>query len=718
MAKRFTYNSPSKARSLLEPEQASPSKLEVPKSEGRTPETLDLPSSSDTPLHQLRSEAAALAASSVAAAKISSPSPKKTKPKKGNQKTTIQLKRTVEAATEAGIAPLDLEKVLAAGFRLLTRCSFCAGAFTKSASPKIKQEHMSLCAPLQGIRLGSTAVEAIASDINSAVSRDEEDKRRATDERTVLQDVMHDADIIMHEGRASQIATSPKKRGRDKVITKKSIKRSTKQKVFVAQDDATQTLPNSAPRPAANRLLPARKAMSAARDVANQLLGGAISSLTDASETKDSKEANAELDGNDQPLDVSTLANLPTTPKKARRGLLPQAHDIGLADIGEAIDEANHLPVVSAEQVFASIASSSPHKSPVKALQKSRQKSREHDMSFETSSSTQSPGSPGLPQTQPFAPSKLAKRRRARGSETKVPLFGAETTTRSLLDLITSNQADDSRESSADSKRKANDDDAMFSSSVHVKRSRADDPSRDHKIQASQNDPNHAQNTQQRGHVARTDIDGMDMDDRMAKAEVSAQSDGKDRFVARKTQKGRFISDITSIPNARSALDQNKQGASSPRQPEANDRGSQRQLQSDDVESMDVDSIDDDNESTQSFYDLLQPSEVMHESMPSPTRSFSDSSSEDLDEPDATLTAYRSRRMLDALGGASNAIGTRRSGRSSGKNARGPASSSPSLPLATQNKPFQSGIRESSISNSDPDLVLVTDSSSNSSPHL
>ncbi len=486
-------------------------KLELPQSESSTSQILDPPSSSARPLLELRVEAAALASAAAEGSTTASTS-KKAKAKKGAQRTTLQLKKTLEAAKEAAIAPLDLSKVLSAGFRLLLRCSFCAGTFTKSCSPKAKQEHMSLCAPLLGIKLSATAVETISSDITSALQRDEEERKRVSDQRTVLQDVMQDADIIMHEGRASQIATSPKKRGRDKVILKKSVKRSTRPQVFVAEDASPQTHASAAaPRSAAHHLLPAREAASAARHVANQLLGSALHSAVEPAETEESRETSNKLESYDPPLDGFSHADLPRTPKKARRNLLAKPSH---ADADDSVNESHSLPKVSAEQVFASMAAASPHKSPVKALQKSRerQRSREQEKSLEQASSASSPGSPDLPRTQPFAPSKLARRREIRDGEARAPLFGAETTTRSLLDLIGDNQRQASRESSADSKRKADDDGTPFESS-HAKRLRPDNSDREHVLLLSSPDLLPAPNRHAHRDVSRTDVQGMDIDD-------------------------------------------------------------------------------------------------------------------------------------------------------------------------------------------------------------
>ncbi|CBQ71724.1 conserved hypothetical protein [Sporisorium reilianum SRZ2] len=706
LANLFTYRSPTKKSSAIR--QADPdilSKGQTLKHESKSTEPLKPPTSPTKPSSTLKTDTTA----SSSAAESSLSARKKSKAAKGTPRATLQLKKTLEAAKAAGVAPLDLERVLSAGFRLIVRCSFCAGPFAKSTPAKAKQEHMSLCAPLQGVEQSATAVDTISSDITRALRREEQDRKKASDQRTVLQDVMHDADIVMHEGRASQIAASPKKRGKDKVVTKKAIKRSTRPTVLVAEDASAECSP--APPSVAHSLLPARKAMQAARDMANQLLGSAISLKAESSK---SETVDEELKAEGQ----TQLSELLSTPKKARRALILQAHDsehaADLFDPDEIVDQERHLPMVSAEQVFASMSASSPHKSPVKALQKSREGlSRSRDMSSTSGGSNKSPRSPGLPQTQPFAPSKLAQRRQTRGDTAREKLFGAQTTTRSLLDLMRNKRDEESCDTSSEFKRKAGDDDDHPAlSSVHTKKAKLSDA----ELDPHWADVDSMQSDNSRSFAACiSGDDDMDVDDQVDRKRPSTgvgTSTGKlQDGISHKTSHGSANGaadtdehdERTSPPLQQTALN----GCSAKPQHAAFDQGGD-EMTPIGADSLDEDlSEEDDDEDTQSFLDLLEPLEVMDASVVSPTHTLSDPlSDDDMDEAGPPDTALRSRRMLVACGGASTTTEPRRNG---------DRSALPSSSSLTQKASPANAARQSSVSDSDPDLAPTDDGCDDSS---
>ncbi|CDS00843.1 hypothetical protein [Sporisorium scitamineum] len=716
LANRFTYRSLTKARVIREPEPET-----LPKSESLKPLTsateLFKPPTSPTKLLSIpKTDTSA----SDSIAESSATAQRKSKATKGTRRATIQMKKTLEAAKAAGVAPLRLDRVLPHGFRLIARCSFCAGLFAKSISSKPKQQHMSFCAPLHGVELSATAVDMISSDITSARVRDEEVKKKQSEERTVLQDVMHDADIVMHEGRASQIATSPKKRGKDKVTTKKAIKHSTRPQVLVAEDPETEGSP--APRAAAHSLLPARKAMLPARDVADQLLGSVISVKTQSSKSEVAGEK-LKAQVHAQPSDRRSDANLPSTPKETRTALFSPAHVSDHADPfnpGEVVDEENSheestLPLVSAEQVFASMASSSPHKSPVKALQKSRERqvSGEYAKALTLDGFNQSPGSPSLPRTQPFAPSKLAQRRQNGSTTAREKLFGAQTTKRSLRDLVQSHRDENICDTSGKCKRKADDNDHMAPSSVHTKKARLNLA----ELKPSSADSGSIQSDE--SHALAAADDDMDVDDQTSRELPSTQR-GKSMG---KLQEGLSVKANSGSAIGMAGTDEKEEHASSPPQQTALKGCSTKQQDAaidtgDSPTGTDAVSLDemlteeDDDEDTQSFLDLLEPLQGMHQSVVSPTHSLSDPLSYDLDESDATQTAYKSRRMLVACGGASTAVEHRRKGNRSAL----PSSFVSTLHHLTQRASPHYAARESSVSNSDPDLVRITDDSCDSSP--
>ena len=128
---------------------------------------------------------------------------------------------------------------------------------------------------------------------------------------------------------------------------------------------------------------------------------------------------------------------------------------------------------------------------------------------------------------------------------------------------------------------------------------------------------------------------------------------------------------------------------------------------------IDADSIEeeDDDDDAQSFLDLLEPLEVPLEPVLSPTYSLSESSSEELDQPNSADSAYRSRRMLIACGGNSITVNYRRK-----ENRSGLSSSVPEEGI--QRASPDRATRSSSVSNSDPEVLLETDDSCNNGPQL
>ncbi|KAJ9478420.1 hypothetical protein PHBOTO_001978 [Pseudozyma hubeiensis] len=687
LASLYTYHSPTKARALVKPLPDPSVKSEMRKSELSTAEPSTVLSSSrarfSTPTKTESTTSTLLAKSPLPL-----PNAKDPKKAKGRKRDTLQLKKTLQDAKERDIVPLELDRVSASGFRLILRCSFCAGAFAKSTSAKAKQEHMSLCAPLQGIVRSQAAVDTISSDISNLLRRDEQDKKKAADERTVLQDVMHDADIIMHEGRASQIATSTKKRGRDKVVTKKRIKRAAKPTVLVVGDHPSN--PSPVAHSAGHNLLPARKAMLAARDFTTKMLGSAISFLIDPSESGEAEDAKPKSDPDSRPAEPMSGVDVLATPRKnqIRRELFAHSAD-------GTSDRAHQLPDVNADEVFALMASISPEKSPVKALQKSRQRqlSKDHDLSVQLDCARRGPASPSPPQTQPFAPSKLAQRQQARGGEARDQLFGAETTTRSLLDLMQEAKV----KNLENSKRKADELDQTLHYDA-AKRSRKDEEDRDAPFGARS-----ANSKGIRGMRSGSNFigacEGQDMD-------LDGQSIAAPSPLPGKDSSGPVPSNLQQeVSIVRS--DQ-KDLATSQRDDEA--------VLAVDADSLEED-VDNDDDDSQSFLDLLEPLDIIDQSAFPQTQYLSDPLSDDTDDAEPDRTAIKNRRMLVASGGASMTIEPRRKAPRSASLSGFPDSSPSIMPPNGDTKASPSTeARESSVSNSDPDLVLITDDSCTSSP--
>ncbi|GAC96467.1 hypothetical protein PHSY_004047 [Pseudozyma hubeiensis SY62] len=715
LASLYTYHSPTKARAVVKPRPGPTVKSEIRKSELSTEEPSTVLSSSracfSTPSKTESSTSTLLAKSPLPL-----PIAKDPKKAKRRKRETLQLKKTLQDAKERDIVPLELDRVSAAGFRLILRCSFCAGAFAKSTSAKAKQEHMSLCAPLQGIVRSQAAVDTISSDISNLLRRDEQDKKKAADERTVLQDVMHDADIIMHEGRASQIATSTKKRGRDKVVTKKRITRVAKPTVLVVGDHSSKISPVA--HSAGHNLLPARKAMLAARDFTTKMLGSAISFLIDPSESGESEDPKPKSDPDSRPVELMSGVDVLATPRKNRIRRELFAHN---AD--GTSNRADQLPAVNAEQVFASMASVSPEKSPVKALQKSRQRqlSKDQDLSLQFDGTRTSPASPSPPQTQPFAPSKLAQRQQARCGKARDQLFGAETTTRSLLDLMQEAKAGDSDSS----KRKADELDQTFYNDA-VKRSRKDEENRDPTFEARS-----ASSKRTRGMkfgsilIGASEGQDMDLDDHSITSPSPLPE--KDSPGRGKLQDQMLVEAAQVLAHESASTDDiDPQVSSDLQQKVSIVRSDQEELATrhcDDeadlaanADSLEED-VNNDDDDSQSFLDLLEPLDIINESDFPQTQHLSDPSSDDMDDADSGSMAIKNRRMLVASGGASMTIEPRRKAPRAASLAGFPASSPSDMPPNGDTKALPSNeARESSVSNSDPDLVLITDDSCTSSP--
>lgn len=440
----YTYETPQKARSSKTDRR--PLKDEVLRTD---PDSGQLPKTSACSTTRLKvvKEDVALPTSAVM------PRPVARRKTKAVRSAFVQPKKTRQLAKEAGISPLDLTAIPAAGFRLLGRCPFCAGSFAKSAAAKAKQEHMSSCAPLNGIKSSATAAENVLSDIRSTQRRIAEEGKRARDERTVLQEMVQEADIVRHEGRASQIEASPKKRGRDTVLIKKPIKRSAKATLFGSDEGKNSHAPIS--RYETHNLLPASNARLVARDLADQLFGSSTSEAIPVGKTENYREqqANSEAGGSSAvPESENTRSPRRTEAQYSTRhgnSVSPQ--------IERRTCETNTLPYFSAEQMFASLSTtSSPQKSPFKALQKSRERqvSREQELCLGSESPRQDTESPSLPRTQPFSTSRLAERRRVADGKQRPVLFGAESTNRSLLDLVSDHRKLEASEDPNELKRK------------------------------------------------------------------------------------------------------------------------------------------------------------------------------------------------------------------------------------------------------------------------
>lgn len=722
LASRFTYESPTKARTIR---NGAPTSIRL----GSLKRAADLEQHSSASASSSIISKSSATEESFTSAPTSTDSVSKRAPKKSKagkaiktiKDLTIKPKKTFDQAKEAGVEPLDLGKISAQGFRLITRCSFCAGSFTKSATPKVKQEHMSLCGPLSGITQSEAAIDAVVSDIRNAFNRDEKAKRKARDDRTLFQEVVQDADIVLHEGRASQIQASPKKRGKDSVITKKAIKRSTKAPLLISEVHSSNEAFSA--QPAGNNLISAQKARLLARDLADQLFGRVTSSTTTESvspnQAEDDEQGHVDAHATAQPETV-----IPHTPRRDRPRTLTSNPGGSLVDGDDTMGETTQLPVVSAEQVFASMSASvSPHKSPIKALQKSRERqaSRDNDLLFESEGSELGLGSPSLPRTQQFAPSKLAQRLQAPKKNDVPSLFAAQTTTRSLLDLVNTHRKSESREVSAELKRKsaeaeeeehsphpkrcktvANVDEAELKpSGLNTDSTRLSSRRLSHEGIGSGNPQvPHAEHAS----TFRSDCD-MDVDADTVEAILSQPHESNRSTSAKLREQNLNAAKILSASLAQ--VTHKPEASASPSSQQAptavikdTDRPSQA-LNSGDVddciaEGFDTDSIlEDDDEDAQSFLELLEPLEVPPNHIPSPTYSLSEPSSEDLDEPDSRDSAYRIRRMTAATGGGSFSIESRR------KPIRA------EVPPASQAYAFvrnvDTGASHSPISNSDPE---------------
>ncbi|SPO24695.1 uncharacterized protein UTRI_01662_B [Ustilago trichophora] len=700
LSSKFTYHSPTKAppqRKTISTKSNS-EVLQPTASSARLPITLSS-SSSSLPAAAAKTHSPFVKedTSTSTSTSLNDPSvPVRKKPKtsKAAPHAAMQLKKTIERAKEAGVSPLDLSPVSAAGFRLLSRCSFCAQAFTKAPAPKVKQQHMAFCAALSKIASTETAVSLIADDVRSALERDEADKRKVRDDRTMLQDVVQEADIVMHEGRASQIAASPKKRGKDAVITKKAIKRSTKLPLFVSEQHSDT---HASASHAKHKLLPAREAMAAARDIANQLIGSSIPLAMHSSKVEQDDESNGKTEAVHEPSHTSFEDAVLITPKKRKERSFTPVDDVSHAQKDGNRDASKILSDLSLEQVLASISPASPEKkSPVKALQVSRQRqaSREQDMSLGIDGARHSLGSPShlsssspgssLPRTQAFGPSKLAQRQQASAGP---KLFGAETTSRSLLDLVSDKREADSSPTRGETKRKVIDTDVQ---DIDAKRQKS------------------------------TALDSdMDVDDQTVDTALSAQPGEFHHSTTGKLQDHEPSPSHTEpLATREKVTSQNIDTKASPRleqaaaeEPETS-RSMLRDGSDEKTAEFDAESIeeDDDDEDAQSYLELLEPLEPPPDPIISQTCSLSESSFDDeVDGPDASEIAYRSRRMLIASGGGSITLDYRR------KTGRADASSRTSretvFPACSQNQ-----ARYRSVSNSDPELLLVTDDSCSSSP--
>ncbi|SNX83388.1 uncharacterized protein MEPE_02095 [Melanopsichium pennsylvanicum] len=689
MAGRYTYNSPTNPRSSRKP---VPSTLKPEPCKTKRNPALSSSASSISAFIALTTAITDNMSASTSSPKVSVSAPKKvtnSKTKKASKEASVQLRKTIEAAKAAGLCSIDLSHISAAGFRLVRRCSFCAESFTKSAAAKVKQEHMSLCAPLNGVAR-NTALDAIKIDIRSAIEREEADEKRVREERTMLQEVVQDADIVRHEGRASQIAASPKKRGRDAVITKKAIKRTNKPSLYASEE-------RDSPRSANPKLLPARKAMVLAREIADQLFGTHLTPAPDVASNKQERDdAEIKSEALAKPSHSSLYANHPTTPKSGKKRFLASLVDGNADDFDGEVDDIKHLPIISAEHIFASIASPGPQKSPVRALQISRQRraSREHEASFGSPESAHRLESPTLPRTQPFAPSKLAKRQRALDHEQRSQLFGAETTTRSLLDLVKMHRNSESSklehrdldnvlgasQTTAGLKRKANDSDAAH---LEVKRNKNETACGDHCSSSTLNSDMYIDDQA-------ADSLQLPLAPDLSTPQIGKHQDHHNRLSSAETQ----TQDVDLTKGFE--LHQNVV--------DKQDRSSETRMNGDEIlADTDVDSSEDDDDS-RSFLDLLEPLELLPEPIMSPNFSPSESSSTDLDEQDAAGAAYRDRRMLVACGGGAISVDHRRSKcRFKGSLCISQHVDKPASPTHID--------RNSSVSNSDPDLVMITDDS-------
>ncbi|ETS62748.1 hypothetical protein PaG_02487 [Moesziomyces aphidis] len=701
LAKKFTYESPSKAASR-EKAGSSSSKLQEFKPDLQ----------SDSPVSF---SAAALAKEPTASTSISKPasrSPKRQKASKSSIRPTVQPKKTVKLAQEAGVSALDLSDLTSAAFRLLTRCSFCAAAFTKSATPKAKQEHLSLCAPLHSIIKSSTALETITSDIRSAVAREQDAKRDAQANRTVFQDVVMDADLVMHEGRASQIEASSKKRGRDSVMVKKAIKRSTKPPLLLSTSKETAAI-GSVTHTASSRLQSPRKAGIAARDLADHLF----------SEEKNPSLPPAQAHEEDSAPAFDPTAVLPATPDK--RG---------------SSSSANYdLPMVSAEEVFATLTYTSPKTSPFKALQISRQKqaSRDQELMALGIGSNSVPTSPCPPPTQPFMPSKLALRRRGQDAKVCPSVFDAAATSRSLLDLVSDHRME-SDDAKNEAKRKAArlDPPDLVAPAKKAKASKAEDYCvADLRLE----DKHDSAVADQSSRVSLAgspsydmDVDAMstgdqpslefpaDEDHKIGKHQAQASSS-----ILQAPANRRFKTD-TSPPTSANIpqCDAIDEFVGSPALQQHDDQGIAARV---DEYSSEAEEDDADDDDAQSFLDLLEPSEPYepHAKAYFPSTVFavqahpqtlSPTSSDDTATVTSPPSSDRRRRMLVASGGASVGF-VRRRGRQDSPHFDQVASSDP---MQDQSSPVIAirAAEKTAVTDSEPDINGATDTSSASTPQL
>ncbi|GAK63343.1 uncharacterized protein PAN0_003c1547 [Moesziomyces antarcticus] len=702
LAKKYTYESPSKATSR---EKAGSSSSKV---QGSKPFV-----QSESSIHAVAPDPHALIKEPLASTSTSKPAsrpPKRQKASKSSIRPTVQPKKTAKLAQEAGVSPLDLSDLTSAAFRLLTRCSFCAAAFTKSSTPKTKQEHLSMCAPLHSIIKSSTALETITSDIRSAVARDEDAKRDAQANRTVFQDVVMDADLVLHEGRASQIEVSSKKRGRDSVMVKKAIKRSTKPPLLLATSDESAAI-GSVTRTATSRLQSPRKAGIAARDLADHLF----------TEEQDTSLPPAPAHEEDLAPAFDPAAALPATPNK--RG---------------STSSANYdLPLVSAEEVFATLTYTSPKTSPFKALQvaRERQALRDQESISLGSGSKSVPASPCPAPTQPFVPSKLALRRRGQDGKVRPRVFDAAAPSRSLLDLVSGHKIE-SDDAKNEAKRKASllDRPDFVAPAKKAKLSKEEDHCMADLKPVEKHEPAVADQT---SHVSLAgspsydmDVDAMPTEDQTS-PKFAAHEDHKigkhqaqaSSSILQASANHRFKAD-TSPPTSANIpqCDAIDEPVGSPALQQHDDQGTAAK-----VDGHSSEAEDDDDDDAQSFLDLLEPSEPYdpHANTYFPStalpvqahpETLSPTSSDDTETVSSPLSGDRRRRMLVASGGASVGFAERR-GRRDSPSIDQVASSDPmqdqSSPLVTSRD-----ADKTAVTDSEPDFNGATDTSSASTPQL
>ncbi|PWZ00766.1 hypothetical protein BCV70DRAFT_231570 [Testicularia cyperi] len=391
-------------------------------------------------------------------AKGKSPKKDRKKPAAARTNDRVKLKDTVTAASERGIEALALTLVSDAAFKLLDRCPFCLGRFTKSAAGKSKREHASLCAPLLGIDSDPSATHTIEQTLKDWMQNQAELDRQAQEARTVLDQMVGDADVVVQEGRASQIEASPKKKGHARVTMKKAITRTAKPIVI---GDTMLLGP-------ASRIWPAKDNKALARARADLILGPRRTK--EASDTDNTHAAGSSGIRVGQPFQQGSRSK--GQDRQAESTRQDTRTHTGRKEAESPSSDCNssrtcQLPTLPIDDDFANIRSPQRGTSPVKALRMARDRR-------ERSSEAASPDMPmraladpssnrrgshsilewiehtrqsqddadkeaeaALPSTQKFAPSKLGQRNRSRAGPDRPSLFGAEPVSdRSLLDLI------------------------------------------------------------------------------------------------------------------------------------------------------------------------------------------------------------------------------------------------------------------------------------------